>query len=672
MDAQELISYLRDFLEKEYYSTILEQSRKGNRYLALDFKKLIRFNIEISEMILDDPENNLSFFSQAISTFDIDRPDEKFEIRLKNLPESQMVRIRDVRSKHISKLLYLRGIIRQKSEIRPLVISARFECPSCGQIITVIQNEKKFKEPKACGCGRKGKTRLISKETIDAQRIYLEESSDDLEGSEQPKRIQVYLKKDLTDINIEQRTAPGTYVIINGILKEMFQTTKSGGQSTELDIFIDAVNVEPVEDEQETLKITKNDLEKIKEVSKSTTLLKDLINSVAPNVYGNDRVKEGIILQILGGAKRKKKDGVKIRGDIHILLVGDPGTAKSQFLKRVNQISPRSRFISGKGVSGAGLTASVIKDDFMGGWALEAGALVLSHKGIVCIDELDKIGEEQTSAMHEALEGQTVTISKASIQATLKCETTVLAAANPKAGRFDQYSKTLAEQIDLPVTLINRFDLIFPFKDTPSAHEDLILAKFIVEKRGSSEDNNPAFETSFLKKYFHHAKKLCPEISKDVVQEMAKYFSGIRNQNGNGNGNKAMAISARQLEAIARLSEAYAKLRLSNKVNIEDFEKAKDMMEYCLREVAYDQETGKVDIDRIETGITTNERNQMYKIKEVIKSLNEEYAKNIPYEEIIKLAEERGIRETKAEYILEKLKGKGEIYESKKGFIRLL
>ena len=199
-----------------------------------------------------------------------------------------------------------------------------------------------------------------------------------------------------------------------------------------------------------------------------------------------------------------RDDGVSTRGDIHILLIGDPGSGKSQLLKRATIVAPKSRYVSGKGVTGAGLTASVVRDEFLHGWSLEAGALVLANRGVVMIDEMDKMNKDDRDAMHEALEQQTVSISKANIQATLRCETTVLAAANPKFGRFDPYG-IIADQIDLPPTLINRFDLIFPIKDMPDKDKDERMAKFILtlHQTGKATESKQMDQipTDLLRKY---------------------------------------------------------------------------------------------------------------------------------------------------------------------------
>jgi replicative DNA helicase Mcm len=355
---------------------------------------------------------------------------------------------------------------------------------------------------------------------------------------------------------------------------------------------------------------------------------------------------------------------------IHILLIGDPGSGKSQLLKRMSHVAPKSRFVSGKGASGAGLTASVVKDEFLRGWALEAGALVLANKGLVCIDELDKMTREDASAMHEALEQQTITISKANIQATLRSETTVLAAANPKFGRFDPY-EVLAKQIDLPSTLINRFDLIFPVKDLPDLEKDEKLASFILNlHRKASEKTEVDLDTDTIKRYVAYAKqKINPKLTDESLNEIKDYFVKMRNQGSAEEKFQSIPISARQLEGLIRLSEASARTRLSLKVTRQDSQRAINLLHHCLELIGYDSETGKFDIDRITTGISASQRGHISIIKDIISQLESQVGKLIPIEEIVREGEIKGVSEEKINEIIDKLKRSGDLFNPKHGYV---
>ncbi|MBT3463596.1 minichromosome maintenance protein MCM, partial [archaeon] len=439
MEPTQVIKKFQEFLEKNYVKEISERVRKGKKYLVVDFNELSKFDPQLADELLETPEEVIKAGEIALESFEIEGDVKNFKIRIKDAPESTAILIRNIRSEHLNKFLFVKGLVRQKSDVRPQVTSARFECPSCGNVITVLQLDQKFKEPSRCGCGRKGKFRMLSKELVDAQKIVLEEAPEDLDGGEQPKRLDIFLKSDLVSPISDKKTNPGSKIIINGILKEVPLPAKDGGNLTRYDLMIEANYIEPIEEDFLELNIEKEEEKEILELAKNPKVYEKLVNSLAPTIYGHDLIKEALILQAFGGVRKKRKKGSATRGDIHILLIGDPGAGKSQLLKRMSEIAPKARYVSGKGASGAGLTATVVRDEFIRGYALEAGALVLANRGICCIDELDKMTKEDRSAMHEALEQQTVTISKANIQATLRCETTVLAAANPKFGRFDPY-----------------------------------------------------------------------------------------------------------------------------------------------------------------------------------------------------------------------------------------
>jgi replicative DNA helicase Mcm len=398
-----------------------------------------------------------------------------------------------------------------------------------------------------------------------------------------------------------------------------------------------------------------------------------LAQSIAPSIFGFEKIKEAIVLQLFGGVKTIRPDHTKVRGDIHILLVGDPGVAKSQLLKYVAAVSPKARYVSGKGTSGAGITASVVKDEFLRGWALEAGALVLANKGICCVDEIDKMDKDDRVAMHEAMEQQTITIAKANIHSTLLSETTILAAANPKLGRFDPY-QSLGAQIDMPPTLISRFDLIFPIRDLPNEARDTKLAKHILESFRNPENLVPDIAPELMRRYIAYAKRNCkPKMTSEAVTEIQDFFVGLRNKRkGAGEEEKIqpIPISARQLEALVRIAHASAKIRLSDAVTKDDALKAIEILRFCLSQVGVDTETGELDIDRIVTGITSTQRNRIVTIRELVRELETKHGSNIALADLIDAAKEKGIEESKVEEIIERMKRDGELFEPKHGIIR--
>ncbi len=673
MEVDEQIRIFKEFIERNYYAQLLEAVRKGQNYMVLDFSELVKFNPAITDEILEDPINLLKAAELAIKDFDLAQKIQKFNVRFTNLPISQKILISEIRSKHLNKYIWSEGIVRQKSEVRPHVTAARFECPSCGNIINVLQLDNKYKEPTRCGCGRKGKFKEIAKELLDGQGLVLEESPDDLDGA-QPKRINVFLKDDLVSPISERRTNPGAKVRLGGWPTEIPITLKTGGQSTKYDLIIEANNIEPIQDDFSDMQVSEEELEEIKKIGKNPNVLGVLANSIATSIYGHEKVKEALVLQLAGGCRKVRSDGVITRGDIHILLIGDPGSGKSQLLKRITTIAPKARFTSGKGATAAGLTASVVKDEFLGGWSLEAGTLVLANRGFAVIDEMDKMGKEDRSALHEALEQQTVSISKANIQATLRCETTVLAAANPKFGRFDPYD-LIANQIDLPPTLINRFDLIFPFKDMPNREKDEQTASFILNLHKDPNAAKADIPKELFRKYFAYVRqKVNPKMTDAAIEELKEYYINMRNSGNDGEkGIKSIPITARQLEALVRLSEAMAKIRLAKTVVKKDAQKAIELIDYCLNQIAKDKDTGKIDIDRIGSRITATQRSSIGSIKEIIGVLEEQLnTKMIPTENIISAAQEKNITPPQVEELLEKLRRSGDIFEPRKGFVQRL
>ncbi len=673
MSSEDMVRKFKDFLEQHYQAALLEALRKGEKHLVIDFYKLARFDTQLSDILLDYPEQALK--AGEIAVRDVDRSVKTFAIRVTNIPPSSFVMVRHIRSSHLNRLSFTEGIVRQKSDVRPQVTEAAFECPSCGQRLTVLQLEQTFREPTRCSCGRKGKFKLLSKDLIDAQNLMLEEAPEHLDGGEQPKRLKILLKNDLVSPITEKRTNPGSKIRIIGIIKEVPLVTKTGGTSITYDQALEANAVVPIEEDFTEVTITKEEMAKIMALKEDPQLRHKLIDSVAPDIYGHTRIKEALALQLMGGVRKIRGDGTgaTTRGDIHMLLIGDPGSGKSQMLKRISKVALRGRFISGKGVSGAGLTASVVKDEFMGGWSLEAGALVLANRGICCIDELDKMSDDDRAAMHEALEGQTITISKANIQATLRCETTVLAAANPKHGRFDPYDP-IVKQIDLPPTLINRFDLIFPIKDLPDQTKDENMAEFILKLHRTNSSNATPINTTILRKFIAYARMHChPVLSEDAVDALREYYVKMRGTaTKEGGVARNIPISARQLEGLVRLSEANAKLRLGNSVEKEDALAAIDLLNYCLRQVAFDAETGQIDIDRMVSDTSSSQRNKILIIKEIIREFEARIGKVIPLVDVVREANAKGVRESEFDEIIQKLVRSGDVYHPKPDFISRL
>jgi replicative DNA helicase Mcm len=642
-----------------------ESIRKKTNVIYLDFMKLTEFSNKLSDEIITNPEETLSIIELAVEELGLVK---NARVRLKNLSEAHQIKIRNIRSKHLNELVILEGIIRQASDVRPQVVNAKFECPSCGTVIAVLQIEKKFREPSRCSCGRRGGFRLISKDMVDTQRLVIEESPESLSGGEQPKRMNIFVKEDLVEPKMEDKTTPGAKIKVIGILKEVPVPLSTGGLSTRFELAVEANNIIPMEETFEELDITDEDEKQIHELSEDPKIFENLAKSIVPSVWGYEEIKKALILQLFGGVQKKMSDGSKSRGDIHILLIGDPGVAKSVTLVFMSNISPKGRYVVGKSASGAGLTATVVRDEYLKGWSLEAGAMVLANKGLVCIDELEKMDPQDRSAMHEAMEQQTVTISKANVQASLKAQTSVLAAANPKFGRFDPFMP-IPQQIDLPPTLINRFDIIFTLRDLPDRNKDERIAAHVL-KEHQKDTKEVLIDSSLLRKYVAYAKqKVNPILSSDAVEELKKFYVDLRNKPVmSESAMRPIPISARQLQALVRMAEASARLRLSEEVTREDAKQAIELMKYYLMQVGYDYESKTFDIDKISGKFSSSQRTRIFTVKEVITALEGKMGKMIPYEEIEKELEGK-IGKDELEDIINRLVKDNEIYRPKKGYI---
>ena len=661
---EEIVLETKNFFNS-YKKEIGDSLRKGNNVIYLDFAKLSEFSNKLSDVLLSSPEEILEWMEHAIEESGLV---SNVRIRLFNLPESQNLKVRNIRSRHLNELIVVEGLIRQASDVRPQVVNAKFECPSCGTVISVLQMEKKFHEPSRCSCGRRGGFRLISKEMVDTQRLVIEESQDSLSGGEQPKRINIFVKEDLVEPRMEEKTTPGSRVKIIGVLKEVPVPLNTGGLSTRFELAIEANNLIPMEETFEELDISDDDEKKILEMSKDPEIYDNLAKSITPSVWGYEEIKKALVLQLFGGVKKIHADGQKSRGDIHILLIGDPGVAKSVTLGFMAEISPKGRYVVGKSASGAGLTATVVRDEYLRGWSLEAGAMVLANKGLVCIDELEKMDPQDRSSMHEAMEQQTITISKANVQATLRAETSVLAAANPKFGRFDP-GQPIAQQIDLPPTLINRFDVIFTLRDIPDKEKDRQIALHVLQEH-KKEGKDMFIPRELFRKYVAYSRqRVHPKIGDEAAKEIQDFYVNLRNRPVSSESElRPIPISARQLQALIRMAEASAKVRLSDEVSVEDARRAIGLLMYFLEKVGYDPETNAFDIDRFGGKHTTPQRNKIFMVLQKIIELEEKFGEQIPIEEL-EVAFKDKFNEIEFDKMLIQLEKDSMVYRPSRGFI---
>jgi len=692
---ESLVALWQGFFEEKCRSEIetVALEYPENRSLVVDFWSIDKYDSSITDILVNQPYKALYNAEVALNAVDVAAENKvKLHFRVKNLPDSNKIIIRKIRANHLGKFMAVEGLVKKRTEVRPKLLVAAFQCGKCGAVIRIEQDEDILKEPAECyeeqgGCGRVSSFKLSTNLSsfIDSQKIEIQENPEGLRGGAQPERISVFLEDDLVG-----EIAPGDRVIVNGILHSM-QRRRGTFRLTSFDKTMEAVSIESQELAFEEVEVTDDDEKEILKISKDPEIYEKMRQSIAPTIYGMDIEKEAIVLQLFGGIAKEMPDGTRMRGDIHTLFVGDPGTAKSQMLTYMSKLAPRSVYASGKATSAAGLTAAAVRDEFgEGQWTLEAGALVLADMGVACVDEIDKMEETDRSSMYQAMEQQAISVAKAGINATLKSRCAILAAANPKLGRFDEFIP-IHEQINMPPALLSRFDLIFSILDKPNRQTDTALAVHILEshKAGEMHENikkskdsifnkeqetvlmkhiKPTFEPEFIRKYVAYAKRnIYPVMNDDALEVLKNYYVDFRSSSED-----SVPFTPRQLEAFVRLAEASARIRLSQEVTVDDSKRAISIIDQYLRRVGMDRETGKFDIDIIATGFSHSQHERMRSIIDVIKRLCSDSSDgNASRGDIINESEIAGIDSRKVEEALDRLKRNGQIYEPMHGKYRV-
>ena len=651
----------------------------------VDYEDINLYDVAFSAYLLEEPDRCIDIAKKAVMNMvpNIDRPGQAINVRISNLPRDAKVDIRNLRADHLGRLVAVEGLVRKVTTVKPRMTYALFRCARCGSEIWVPQTGMIMKEPLMCnnpdGSCNKQATRFIedlkASTYIDTQKIEIQERPEGLRGGSQPERLTGYVEDDIAGL-----VTAGNSITLNGILRSQEKSDRD--KTTVFETFLDVISIEFEQHEYDEIQITEEDEKKILAMSKDPNLYSNIIRSIAPSIFGMDDEKKAIALQLFGGCHKVMDDGTSLRGDIHILLIGDPGVAKSQILRYMSNLAPRGIYTSGKSASAAGLTAAAVRDDFGDGrWTLEAGALVLADKGLACIDELDKMTEQDRSSLHEAMEAQRISVAKAGINATLQCRCSMLAAANPKYGRFEEET-SIYDQIELPPPLMSRFDLIEILTDKPDKVHDENLSSHILatQLRGQARmlpegadiegidvedilsktsDIKPIYDIETLRKYVAYSKRIIPVMTPEANKIIQDSFLRIRKL---GSGN-SVPITARQLEGYVRLSEASAKMRLSSRITEQDANNAAELIEAYLNRIAGNGD-GTYDIDKISTGISSKDRNKL----DIIRSIMNEYGDTgLKMEEIQIHGSNQGLSESEVERAVKTLSDGGELYKSPSG-----
>ena len=652
--------------ELKYRIQISQIPVKGSSSVIIDYSDLERFDTDLATSLVKEPDLFFKAFdSAAVETLNVENPSyadrigRELRVRIRELPDR--ISLRGVNKNLLNTLIQVAGMVTRTSELRPLAVNAAFRCVNL-HITFVEQNGSGviLKRPAKCdteGCGETKNFELDDLKTdfLDFQVIRIQEMPEELPPGQLPQSFDVNLTGDIVN-----SARPGDRIFLTGIVKA--ESENIGAYSRKLfNSRIEANFVEQTSRRPEEQSVTREEEETIKSLANLPGAFDRLVSSVAPAIIGHEVHKEAVLLLMVGSPQKTLPDGTTLRGDINILLVGDPGTAKSEILKYVSRIAPRGLFTSGRGTTAAGLTAAVVKEK-NGMMMLEAGATVLADLGVACIDEFDKMREEDRSALHEVMEQQTASVAKGGIIATLNARTSILAAANPLEGKYDMF-KNLLDNVPLPIPLLTRFDLVFIIQDTPDRSSDETVAKHILDMRAKSLfPVAPPIEFDLLKKYIIYAKKLDPELTEEARARLSSEYIKLR---ADTSKEGQISITPRWLEGMIRLSIARARLLLHPRVTEDDALHAITLIEKMLKSVGTDQKTKQVD-PGVLYGKPLSEKGLREAALEVFKRLSGETKQPVQDRNFYDEMEKSGkFSRDQAEKVFQEMWKSGVIYEVK-------
>jgi replicative DNA helicase Mcm len=675
--SNQLEAFLRGFKDREgnyrYFDLINHMMASNSTSLVVDYIDLDIASPDLAKLITYKPDETLEAFNEAVISvlreihFDYaEETKDKIKVRIGNYTVQKG--LREINAEMIDKLIGVSGMVVRTSEVKPLAKKIGYRCQNCEAVNEAQLKGLSLKKPTKCiNCSEK-ELEMDPDNSLftDFQLVRLQELPEDLPAGQLPHYVEVTVMDDLVD-----RCRPGDRVLLTGIVRIEQEQIALQGRTNLFRLRMEGNNIEYLgglagsKDTRtvERMAISSEDEKQIFTISSKPDAYDKLIASFAPHIYGHEIIKEAILLLIVGSVTKKLDDGSTRRGDINIFLVGDPGTAKSEMLKYAAKIAPRGLYTSGRGTTAAGLTAAVIRDK-SGIMMLEAGAVVLGDQGLVSIDEFDKIKPEDRSSLHEVMEQQTCSVAKGGIVATLNARTSILSAANPMYGKYDPF-KNITENVNLPVPLLTRFDLIYVIRDMPEREKDSRIAGHILEiHRDVEHAAQPAIEIDLFRKYLAYAKQIEPKLTNEVINAIRDYYMKMRNVDSEG----MITVTPRQLEGLIRLATARARLLLKDNVEPEDAERAIYLVQRMLETAGVDVNTGKVDLGVLH-GKPHSEISKLKLFMEIFNALSGQDKNDVEEKNFInELIKTGKFSEEEAKIYIKKAMQNGQIYERRSGF----